>query len=86
MYAAGRTERSQLEAEFLSLIEVPEHVPYPHAWGRLGLATHAQGWFLLTYFVDFREDQLPKPVDTGVCVAKKCARGHVFNSVRVNLG
>lgn len=45
-------------------------MPNPQAWGRLESATHAQGWFLLTQFVDFREDQLPNPVDTGACVAK----------------
>ncbi len=88
MYAAGRTERSQLEAEFLSLIEVQEHMPNPYAWGRLELATHAQGWFLLTHFVDFREGQLPNPFDTVVCVAKKTALGATFywNSVRASLG
>lgn len=49
---------------------VPEHVPTPRAWGRLELATHVQGWFLLTQFVDCCEDQPPDPVDTGACVAK----------------
>ena len=45
-------------------------MPNPHAWGRLELSTHAQGWFLLIQFVDFCEDQPPDPVDTGACVAK----------------
>lgn len=45
-------------------------MPNPHAWGQLDLATLDDGWFLLTQFVDFREDHPPDPVGLGACVAK----------------
>ena len=49
---------------------VPEHVPKFQGWAQLDLATHEHGWFLLTEFVDFREDHPPDPVGTAACVAK----------------